>query len=112
MDRVALVTVLGVTVVGFFVAANHAPRDVAALEFALGWATRLGGGLVALLALAGLFGQWWRGADAVRLVPGVVVLLAGLAVGSQTWAVAVALGAVTVVLAVPWSRRPSDPSQP
>ena len=96
MERLILGSVLLLTVVGFAVVANNGPRSAAELEFALGWALRLGGGLVALLAALGLFGQWYWGGRTDRLVPGVVVLLAGLAVGSQAWPVVLSLGAVAV----------------
>ncbi len=108
MDRVLAAAVIGVTLVGF-IAASSTTRTPAQAEFALGWAFHLGGGLVALVAAAGLLGQWLRGAPADRLVPGVVVLLAGLAVAAPAWPVA-GLGVVAAAVAVA-GRRGAAPSE-
>ncbi len=75
---------------------DRTTQSVIAKEFALSWALRVGGGLVALFAAFGLFGQWYWGGRTDRLVPGIVVLLAGLAVGMQSWPVILSLGAIAV----------------
>ncbi len=106
MERLVVTGVLLLTVVGFLAANARTAYAVAEMEVALGWAFRLGGGLVALVAAVGLLGQWLRRADAVQLLPGVVVLLAGLAVAAASWPPVVALGAVGVALAAAGRGKP------
>ena len=72
----------------------------------MNFGTQLAGAALAAVAAAALAGQWLRGAGARRLLPGVVVALAGLALAGQSWPAVLGLAAVGVALALaPRPRR-------
>ena len=100
MERFILFAVLAGSAVGFLAARWTRPQDVVQLELAFAFALRVGGGLVALAALCGIFALWLRGAGPRRLLPGVVVLLAGLAVSGAAWPAVLGLALVGVALVV------------
>ena len=100
MVRFVIFAVLSVSLVGFFATWSGQRLDVARVELASAAAMRLGGGLVALMALCGMLGLWLRDAGPRRLLPGVVILLGGLAVSNAAWPAVVGLALVSVALVV------------
>lgn len=114
MDRsptVLLVAVLMGGAVAFLSTFGARDAEVAQRELAFGFAVRVVGGLVSVVGLVGVLGQWYAGAGVARLAAGGVVVLAGVVVASQSWAAAVALAGV-LVAALAFPRGPSPGSGP
>jgi hypothetical protein len=107
--RAIPIVVLIVAVVTLLVGVNHRPGTSEGLEFALGWALRAGGGLIALIAASVFLAGWLRGERFEKLTTGGIVVIAGLAVGFQSWPMVVSLGAIIVTHLVTSARRGVSP---
>ena len=106
--RTILVTVVLLAgVVAFLTTLDVRESQIVQRELAVGFALRVVGGMVSVVGLVGLLGQWYAGACAARLAAGGVVVLAGLAVASPSWASALGLAVVLASsLALPRGQAP------
>jgi hypothetical protein len=115
MTRPPTALLIGILLAGFvaFMVALGGGRDmnVLPLDLAFGFALRVIGGLVSVIGLVSITGQWYVGAGGARLAGGGMIVLAGVAVGTQSWAAALGLASVLVVAQLPPRRQVSDAEQ-
>ena len=111
-SRTALLTIVLLAGVTAFVSSLTAREsEVVQRELAFGFALRVVGGLVSVVGVAGVLGQWYSGAGAARLTPGGMLVLTGLAVASQSWAAALGLASV-LVAGIVWPRGQAQDAGP
>ena len=98
MRAVLLFLIVVLMIFVFVITRSHRPEDIIAHEAALMWTQRAVGGVIAAIAAFALLLRGLAGETMERQVGLVLPLLGGVMLAGAHWSVALAMGAVCVVL--------------